>query len=274
MRETHVVSVSSGLGSAYLWSVVLAEHPDSTVGVFADVNGEDADNYRFLDEVQASLGGELVRLDNDGRTIWDVFRERRFLGNSQTDICSRELKRIPIRRWLEANCDPASTVMHIAVDWTEAHRIPPIERGWAEMGWKTQFLMNERTLDKFHALSWLEGLGILAPSLTRDGWPHANCAGGCVRAGHGQWAALLLDRPDAFAKWEAEEQSFREWIDKDVSICRDRRGGTTVPMPLTTLRRRVLDGEIKPNLGDGSCNCMQPLDESLQTTTRETVGNG
>lgn len=50
----HVVSVSSGLGSAYLWSLVLGEHPDA-VAVFADVNGEDPDNYRFLREVHTAL---------------------------------------------------------------------------------------------------------------------------------------------------------------------------------------------------------------------------
>lgn len=30
----HVVSVSSGLASAYLWSLVGAEHPTETVGVW------------------------------------------------------------------------------------------------------------------------------------------------------------------------------------------------------------------------------------------------
>jgi hypothetical protein len=253
----HVVSVSSGVGSAYLWSLVLAEHSDA-VGVFADVNGEDEDNYRFLDEIHSALGGELVRLNNDGRTIWDVFRKTRFLGNSRVDTCSRELKREPIERWLRENCDPSSTVMHIAVDWTEDHRIPAIRNGWASLGWQTAFWMADRSLDKFHALAWLNTLGIEPPSLTRDGWPHANCGGGCVRAGHGQFAALLVRRPSAFAEWERQETEFREWIGKDVSILRDRRGGGSIPMPLTELRRRVVLGEIKPDLGDGSCNCMQP----------------
>lgn len=253
----HVVSVSSGLGSAFLWSLVLAEHPDA-IGVFADVNGEDSDNYRFLSEVQAALGGKLVRLDNEGRTIWDVFRSTRFLGNSQVDTCSRELKRVPIEQWLVANCDPSETTMHIAVDWTEAHRIPAIKEGWASKGWTTAFWMADRFLDKDHAQMWAASLGILPPSLTRDGWPHANCGGGCVRAGQGQFAALLLQRPEAFARWEQEEASFREWIGKDVAILRDRRGGSTRPMPLSVLRERVIAGEVKPNLGDGSCNCMQP----------------
>ena len=259
----HVVSVSSGLGSAFLWSECLQRF-DDVVAVFADVNGEDEDNYRFLDEVHALLGGELVRLDNEGRTIWDVFRENRYLGNTMVDICSRELKREPIAEWLSANRDPADTVMHIAIDWTEAHRIEATTEGWRRMGWTTRFILNEEHLDKWHALEWLESAGIEAPLLTRMGWPHANCGGGCVRAGHGQWAALYLQRPDWFARWEAEETAFRRWIDKDVAICRDRRkdngaDGKAVPLPLPELRRRVDAGLIKPNLTDGSCNCMSPI---------------
>jgi len=250
--------VSSGLASAYLWDLVRTEHPDA-VGVFADVNGEDADNYRFLREVHEHVGGELVTLDNDGRTIWDVFRETRFLGNTRVDTCSRELKREPIERWLREHRDPATTVMHIAIDWTEAHRIPAIRDGWARSGWQTAFLMVDRELDKWHALAWAKSVGIEPPSLTRDGWPHANCRGGCVRAGQGQFAALLLRRPEAFAEWEREEAEFVAWLGKPVSILRDRRGGGTRAMPLTELRVRVNSGEIKPDLGDGSCNCMQPL---------------
>ena len=254
----HVVSVSSGLASAYLWDLVNSEHPGS-VGVFADVNGEDKDNYRFLAQVEAHVGAPLVRLTNDGKTIWDVFRATRFLGNTRVDTCSRVLKREPIERWLSDNRDPAVTTLHIAVDWTEAHRIPAIRDGWATLGWTTAFWMADRFLDKNHALDWAERVGIEPTSLTREGWPHANCGGGCVRAGQGQFAALLLMRPESFAVWEAEEASFREWIGKDVAILRDRRNKETKPMPLSVLRDRVMKGEIKPDLGDGACNCMQPI---------------
>lgn len=80
-----------------------------------------------------------------------------------------------------------------------------------------------------------------------------------MRAGQGQFAALLLMRPESFAVWEAEEADFREWIGKDVAILRDRRNKETKPMPLSVLRDRVMKGEIKPDLGDGACNCMQPI---------------
>lgn len=51
----------------------------------------------------------------------------------------------------------------------------------------------------------------------------------------------------------------------DVAILRDRRNGVSVPMTLAELRHRVDVGEIKPDLGDGACNCMAPtlFDEQL-----------
>lgn len=275
-RRTHVVSVSSGAASAYLWALVRLAHPDA-IGVFADVNGEDDDNYRFLSEVHEHVGGELVRLDNGGRTIWDVFSEERFLGNDRVDICARELKRIPIRRWLDENCDPDNTVMHIAIDWTEAHRIPAIRGGWLSdrdnwyrsplgRGWETAFWMDDLTLDKGHVLDWLNLIGIRPPDLTDEGWPHANCKGGCVRAGHGQWAALYLRRPDAFEEWRAGEERLQRELGKPVTICRDRRGGKGRPMSLTTLAERVDAGEIKPKLSDGGCHCMQTVLEFAEVS--------
>jgi Phosphoadenosine phosphosulfate reductase family len=259
----HVVSVSSGVGSAYLWHLVAESHQNVTA-VFADVNGEHKDNYRFLAEVEAIVPTPLVRLDNDGRRIWDVFRTHRFLGNTRVDICSRELKRTTILGWLEANCDHASTVMHIGIDWTEEHRLPAIRDGWNRLGWQVQFDLADADRDKQSALDWLEAVDILPPILTRRGYPHANCKGGCVRAGMGQFAALSVDDPEAFEEWASEEEGMRQFLGReDIAILRDRRGGVTKPMTLRQLKIRVDRGEVKPDRGDGSCRCMDFTVESV-----------
>src|SRR5687768_1986786 len=103
---------SSGAGSAVACKRWADRHgTDDLTLMFADVNMEHPDNYRFLHEAAEWVGGELVILDNDGRTIWDVFKAGRFLGNTRVDLCSRVLKREPMRAWLEANCDPADTTV-------------------------------------------------------------------------------------------------------------------------------------------------------------------
>ena len=100
--------------------------PQNVVGVFTDVNGEHPDNYRFLAEVQYALGSRLVKVTNDGRTIWDVFLENRFLGNTRVDVCSRVLKREAFRRWLAANVDPEQVTIALGIDWSEIHRFEPL----------------------------------------------------------------------------------------------------------------------------------------------------
>lgn len=70
------------------------------------------------------------------------------------------------------------------------------------------------------------------------GFTHNNCGGMCVRAGQRQWLHLLDVMPERYAEAEAEEEKLRGQLG-NVSILRDRRGGTTRPLPLRELRVRA-----------------------------------
>jgi hypothetical protein len=134
-----VVMLSGGLGS---WMAgrrtVDKVGAENVTLVFTDVKGaddspytgEDQDTYRFLAEGAADLGAPLVRL-RDGRDIWDVFLEKGHLGNSQLSHCSWELKTIPVRKWLEANYDPATTTVVVGMDWAEGHRHAAVHFNYA-----------------------------------------------------------------------------------------------------------------------------------------------
>ena len=66
---------------------------------------------------------------------------------------------------------------------------------------------------------------------------------------------LQVDRC-GYQEWEAEEQETRELLGKDVSILRDRTGGTTTPLSLRSFRERI---ERQPSMFDGddwgACGC-------------------
>lgn len=239
----HVVSVSSGLGSAYVWKLVCDRYgPENVVGVFTDVNGEHPDNYRFLAEVQYHLGSRLVKLTNDGRTIWDVMEESRFLANTRVDVCSRILKREAIQKWLTDNCDPADTTIYLGIDWTEIHRYERAKPLWAKAGWHIEAPMCESPYrDKTEAQAWLDEVGIKRPALYDMGMEHANCGGGCVKAGIKQFKKLLAaDRWWYINWWEKGEERVRKFLGRtDIAILRDRRGGTTKPLTLRHLREEV-----------------------------------
>jgi hypothetical protein len=260
----HVAMFSSGAGSAGAAKRVADRYgTDDLVLLFADVNGEHGDNYRFLREAAEWIGGELVIIDNGGKTIWQVFDEVRFLGNSRIDPCSRVLKREPMRKWLEDNCDPENTVSYLGFDWTEAHRHDRAAGYWAP--WKMESpLLWEPFVDKSQVMERLAKAGIEPPALTRMGFPHANCGGGCVKAGIKQFVSLLEKQPDTFAEWEWQEERLRKKLG-NVAILRDRKGNPKGrPLSLKELRIRT-QGEGKIDAGGaeedwGACNCFTPIE--------------
>lgn len=122
---------SGGIGSWATAKRVVAETgPANLTLLFADTKVEDPDLYRFLNAAHRNVGGELVVVA-DGRTPFEVFHDDRFLGNARLANCSKYLKQKPCREWLDANRDPADTTVYVGIDWSEQHRLPAIEAGWA-----------------------------------------------------------------------------------------------------------------------------------------------
>lgn len=277
----HVVMFSGGLGSWATAKRIAQEHgTDDLWLVFADVKGngtsphagEDEDTYRFIREASVNIGGTLVTL-NEGRDIWQVFHDNRFLGNSKLANCSKFLKQIPCREWLDANCDPAETIVYVGIDWTESHRLPAIIDGY--LPFKAEAPLTEAPyLTKEDVVADCLAAGLSIPRLYRAGFQHNNCGGFCVRAGEAQFELLLREHPERYAYHEAKEQELREYLDADVAVMRDRRIPKTTPAPIKstpmTLRRFRERIEVQPAMFDsldvGGCGCFvaaaEPVDVS------------
>jgi hypothetical protein len=258
----HVVMFSGGLGSWMTAKRVAEQHgTDGLTLLFADVSsdrsphvGEDEDTYRFITEAAANIGAELVTV-RDGRDIWQVFHDDRFLGNTRLANCSKFLKLKPCREWLEANCDPSDTTVYVGIDWSESHRLPAIEAGWAPFPVRAP-MTEPPYLDRDAMLAACEAAGIEIPRLYRAGFAHNNRGGFCVRAGQAQMELLLREHPERYAFHEAEEQGLREYLGKDVAILRDRRGGTTTPLTLRKFREDIeVDAGLFDTFDVGGCGC-------------------
>lgn len=253
----HAVMMSSGTGSAAAAKRLTLAYPGHVTMLFADVNGEDPDNYRFLLDATEWIDAPLVILDNGGRTIWDVFRQERFLGNSRADNCSRVLKRGVMRRWLEEHYAPDDVVAHIGYDIDEMHRVKKAAGYWEP--WSVDAPLTwEPVVWKDHANAAIREAGIDLPLLTRLGYPHANCGGMCVKMGHRQARKTLALMPDRYAEWERQEEGVRVYLgQRDVAIMRDRTGGSTTPLTLAEFRQRIEQDPSYTGDGDwGSCNCV------------------
>jgi len=272
----HVVMYSGGIGSWAAAKMVAEMYGTRDLYlVFTDVKGdsesphigEDEDTYRFLKDSVKNVGGQFVYL-NEGRDIWQVFKDRNFLGNSRIAHCSHLLKQKPARKWLEENCDPNDTFVYVGIDWTETHRLPAIIKNYkpylAFAPLAEAYFHNENKMyyDKNELIEWAESEGLTPPRLYSLGFSHNNCGGGCVRAGQGQFKKLLEVMPERFAMWEAKEQEVIKHIGKDVSILTEMKDGIKKPLPLIELRRRV---ESQPQLVDdldmGGCGCFFEEDE-------------
>ena len=259
-KPIHLVMFSGGAGSWAAGRRVVERHgPEDTRLLFADTLMEDEDLYRFLEEAAADIGAELIHL-TEGRTPWEVFFDERFLGNSRVDPCSKILKRKFLRRWLEANYpDPDEVVIYLGIDWTEEHRYDRARPYWEPYKIEAP-LCDEPLLDKAQVLDLMRSRGIKPPRLYDLGFPHNNCGGFCIKAGQAQFKRLLETMPERYAYHEGKEQEIRSYLNKDVAILIDRRGGGRKPLTLKDFRLRLVDeGEFDP-LDWGGCGCFSPDD--------------
>ncbi len=260
----HIVMFSGGAGS---WATAMKVKEkygnDNLYMVFADTLVEDEDLYRFIEEATAKIGGHFIHL-KEGRDIWQVFKDDKFIGNSRIANCSKYLKQRPSRKWLEANAKPDECIIYIGIDWTETHRLPAITKAYLPYT-AVAPLTEPPYLEKKDMIEWMEREGIKPPRLYGMGFAHNNCGGFCVRSGHAQFKKLYELFPDRYLAHEAKEEELREYIGKDVSILKDRRGGVTKPITLKSFRERMEEENCKIDDEDdwGGCGCfVQPeLDE-------------
>lgn len=254
MNVKHVVMFSGGVGSWAAAKRVVERHgKDGVALLFADTMYEDADLYRFIDEAAENVGVPLFRVC-DGRTPWEVFHDVRFLGNSRVDPCSKHLKRDIMDRWRDEHCDPAETTIYLGIDWSEKHRLTRVQGRVAP--WRYEAPMCDRPcLTKAGMIHWLESEGIRPPRLYTLGFPHNNCGGFCIKAGHSQFRLLLDRMPDVYARNEQQEELIRDLLG-DVAVMRSRVGGESKPMTMKQFRQRI---QREPNLfADddwGGCGC-------------------
>lgn len=265
MKINHLVMFLGGVGSWAAAKRVVERHgKDGVALLFADTLYEDSDLYRFIDEAADNVGVPLFRVC-DGRTPWEVFHDVRFLGNSRVDPCSKHLKRDIMDRWRNEHCDPATTTIHLGIDWSEKHRLTRVQSRVAP--WKYEAPMCDRPcLTKAGMIHWLESEGV-RPRLYALGFPHNNCGGFCIKAGQSQFRLLLGRLPEVYAENERQEELIRETLG-DVSVMRSRVGGDTSTLTMKVFRERI---EREPNLfaddSDwGGCGCALDDNDSMTET--------
>lgn len=200
----------------------------------------------------------------EGRDPWEIYRDERFLGNSQRDPCSKVAKRQMLDRWRAAHCDPATTISYFGIGTGERHRyddgeghgIRPI---MAAKGWRAEAPLIDRPEGDTHPSIYMRRVGIKPPRLYS--WSsHNNCGGMCCKAGQGHWRKRLQFMPERFWYDAVMEAKIAAYLDGNFTFLRDRRGGKTTPITLIDFGVRTAAdpgftlGPIEE--GDDGCGCM------------------
>lgn len=250
----YIVNVSGGLTSYEALRRTVERHSiEQTRAVFADTRKEDADLYRFLDDTERLTGVSITRLA-DGRTPWEVCRAERVITMQQMAPCSRILKHEVIDRWVTETFGEKPKTLVFGFDWSEPHRAERIARRLAPTPtWCP--LAEPPYVTKHDIAAALRALGVQPPQMYAQGFSHNNCGGKCVRAGISHFVHLYRVRPADYAEMEHEEQAIRVYLDKDISVLKDRRGGETKPLTLKALREGIEAGEQYESDLWGGCGC-------------------
>lgn len=289
----HLIMYSGGICSWATAQRVIEKYGiENAIFLFADTIVEHDDLYRFLIQSIAVLIGvsvpecafvklpsfrhinarkealNIIRKEamrelpnlvwlSEGRTPWDVFQDVRFIGNSQTDPCSKILKRVLLNKWRKDNCDPKETITYFGLDWTEIHRLDKVRKMHA--GWECEAPMADPPLlHKGQMVELALKYGVSPSTQYSRGVNHDNCGGFCCKAGQAAFGLLLQNDRDYYLYNEELEAKTRALVG-DFSILKDRRGvskGAEVkPLTLKQLRVKLETGQEIDRDDWGGCGC-------------------
>lgn len=250
----HILFNSGGIGSWTAGMRIAEQHgSDNIIHLFTDTKMEDEDLYRFLYEGAELIGGKMEHIE-EGRDIWQVFEDVRYMGNSRVDPCSRVLKRELSRKWIEERFKPDDCILYLGIDWSESHRSVRNERFWEP--YKTEFpMIEEPYLNKEEMCQWAESLGVKRPRLYEMGFSHNNCGGFCVKAGQAQFYNLLKTMPERYAYHEQKQEELFEHLGKRHGFIRKTIDGKLHFLGLKEFREMVEQDEQIDMFDHGACGC-------------------
>lgn len=202
---------SGGKGSALTAFLLKKKGYNNLFLYFNDTKTEDIDLYRFIEQTSKFLNIPLIK-DSDGRDVWEVFKDNKFMGNSRVDLCSRILKRDISKKFRE-KFNSNEVAFAIGIDLWESHRYNNAKPNWEP--YKLIAPLIDAEIDKEKL--WLQFINeskIKEPYLYSIGMNHNNCGGFCVKAGLAHYKNLLEKDRERYLYFEQKENEVYEFIGK------------------------------------------------------------
>lgn len=196
---------SCGAASAVAAKTTLEKYPECRVRIINNpVAEEDADNRRFLADVQSWLGTDIeiaVNSKYPTASAVDVWDKRKYMAGIAGAPCTLELKKEARYEWERSNKAHWHVLGFTADEKQRYDRFILTERE------NVLPVLIEAGITKTHCFGILNAAGIELPRIYRLGYPNANCIG-CVKASSATyWNHVRKQHPDVFAA--RSEQSRR-----------------------------------------------------------------
>lgn len=248
----HWISFSGGIGSAASAVIAHIEGYDFEM-VMADTGIEDDDLWRFSNDVATLLKKELIVL-RTGKTPWDVYEEKRYIGNTRTAHCSTVLKTDPVMRFLNKYASVGDPLV-LGMNLGELDRIDRASEKWNPRPVKSLIVDHKWTQNDCR--NYFQFMGIKLPRLYDMGFPHNNCGGFCCKAGLTQFATLLREMPERFEQHSRQMRKTMKAIGPTAKpFLRKVIDGKTHYLTLDEFREKVQSGELTVSSFDyGGCGC-------------------
>jgi hypothetical protein len=164
---------------------------------------EDADNRRFLRDVQRWLGVRIETAINPEYSFpsaEDVWDRRQFMSGNHGAPCTIELKKKARQIWEKDNLTDWHVLGFTVEEKDRFDRFKLTERD------NVLPVLINAGLSKQDCVDLLVDAGIAPPRLYLDGYPNANCIG-CVKATSPTYWNLVREKhPDVFARRAAQSR--------------------------------------------------------------------
>lgn len=223
-KQKYVLGLSGGKDSAALAIYMRDNYPEIDIDYFfTDTGKELPEVYEFLDKLQAYLGKEIIRLNDDKGFDYWLEQYNHFLPSGHQRWCTVQMKLVPFEKWIKPFLDDGyEIVSYVGIRADEPYRdgyVPTqkflsIKMPFADDG-----------LVKADIISILEATGLGLPAYYE--WRSRSGCTFCFYQRKIEWVRLMETHPERFEEAKAYEKNACEkstrgesyyWMGKDEPL--------------------------------------------------------
>ncbi|WP_287830708.1 phosphoadenosine phosphosulfate reductase family protein [Idiomarina sp.] len=203
MSDKHVLGLSGGKDSAALAVYMRENFPELDIEYFfTDTGKELPEVYSYLNKLEGFLGKKIHRLNSErGFDFW-LKQYNHFLPSAKTRWCTRQLKLLPFKNWVDRMLSDGHTVYsYVAIRGDEEQR-----QGYSSHNKNLVIKLpfREANITKPDVFSILESSGLGIPKYYE--WRSRSGCTFCFFQQKIEWVHLMERHPEAFEEAKSYEK--------------------------------------------------------------------